>query len=93
MENVVNVFVHADLEDRIACVSRVKMCDAETARKLIERKEEERAAYYNYYTGKRWGDSRSFYRHSIVESYAISSSKNMDRVNGICALGEHFQKV
>ena len=60
MENVVNVFVHADLEDRIACVSRVKMCDAETARKLIERKEEERAAYYNYYTGKRWGDSRSY---------------------------------
>ena len=60
MENVVNVFVNADLEDRIACVSRVKMCDAETARKLIERKEEERAAYYNYYTGKRWGDSRSY---------------------------------
>jgi cytidylate kinase len=28
--------------------------------KLIERKEEERAAYYNYYTGKRWGDSKSY---------------------------------
>ena len=60
MENVVNVFIHAEMEDRIACVSRVKMCDAETARKLIERKEEERAAYYNYYTGKKWGDSRSY---------------------------------
>ena len=60
MKNVVNVFVHADLEDRIACVSRVKMCDAETARKLIERKEEERSAYYNYFTGKKWGDSRSY---------------------------------
>ena len=53
MKNVVNVFVHADLEDRIACVSRVKMCDAETATKLIERKEEERSAYYNYFTGKK----------------------------------------
>ena len=27
---------------------------------VIERKEEERAAYYNYYTGKRWGDSKSY---------------------------------
>jgi hypothetical protein len=60
MENVVNVFINADIEDRIACVSRVKMCDSDTARKLIERKEEERAAYYNYYTGKRWGDSKSY---------------------------------
>ena len=60
MENVVNVFITADMEDRIECVSKIKMCDRETARKLIERKEEERAAYYNYYTGKRWGDSKSY---------------------------------
>ncbi len=60
MENVVNVFITADMEDRIECVSKVKMCDSETARKLIERKEEERAAYYNYYTGKKWGDSKSY---------------------------------
>ncbi len=60
MKNVVNVFIHADMEDRIACVAEVKLCDKETARKLIERKEEERAAYYNYYTGKKWGDSGSY---------------------------------
>lgn len=60
MENVVDVFITADIEDRIARVSKLKMCDKETARKLIEKKEEERAAYYNYYTGKKWGDSKSY---------------------------------
>lgn len=60
MDNVVNVFITADMEDRIACVQKEKMVDAATARRLIESKEEERAGYYNYYTGKRWGDSKSY---------------------------------
>ena len=34
--------------------------DAETARKFIEQGESKRAAYYNYYTGKKWGHSESY---------------------------------
>lgn len=60
MGNVVNVFITANMEDRVARISKIKMCDEETARKLIEKKEEERAGYYNYYTGKKWGDSKSY---------------------------------
>lgn len=60
MDNVVNIFVTANVEDRIERISKLKMCDRETARKLIEKNEEERAAYYNYYTGKKWGDSKSY---------------------------------
>ena len=35
-------------------------CDRATARKLITHGETERASYYNYYTGKKWGDSSSY---------------------------------
>ena len=29
-------------------------------RKMIEREDKKRAAYYNYYTFKKWGDSSSY---------------------------------
>ena len=58
--NSVDIFVTANEEDRVARVSRSKMCDANTARKLIEKKEEERSEYYNYYTGKTWGEAKSY---------------------------------
>ena len=34
--------------------------NAEEARKFIESKESKRAAYYNYYTGKKWGAAESY---------------------------------
>lgn len=58
--NSVDIFVTANEEDRVARVSRSKMCDVNTARKLIEKKEEERSKYYNYYTGKTWGEAKSY---------------------------------
>lgn len=59
-DNVVNVFVTANMEDRIRQLCERKKCDSETARKIIENGESERASYYNYYTGKKWGDSSSY---------------------------------
>jgi cytidylate kinase len=35
-------------------------CDYDTARRKIESGESQRATYYNYYTGKRWGHSASY---------------------------------
>ncbi len=59
-ENVLNIFITADLEDRITAVSQRKDIDREAARKFIESGEETRASYYNYYTGKKWGHSESY---------------------------------
>lgn len=58
--NVVNVFITADINDRIAQLCKRRQCDPETARKLISSGEKERSSYYNYYTGKKWGDSSSY---------------------------------
>jgi len=59
-EGVINVFVTANIADRIAMVRQRHQCDEETARKIIESKESTRASYYNYYTGKKWGHSQSY---------------------------------
>ena len=59
-DNVVNIFITATLEDRIQSVMKRNNCDAETAEKIIEKKEEKRASFYAFYTGKKWGHSTSY---------------------------------
>lgn len=58
--DMVSVFITANMDDRIRQVCERRQCDEATARKIISNGEKERAAYYNYYTGKRWGDSSSY---------------------------------
>lgn len=58
--DMVSVFITANIDDRIQQVCERRKCDEITARKRITNGEKERAAYYNYYTGKRWGDSSSY---------------------------------
>ena len=58
--NRVDVFITANLADRIAQVSSRLGCDEAAARKKIASGESERSTYYNYYTGKEWGHSASY---------------------------------
>ena len=58
--NTVNIFITASMKYRIAQVMNKQHIDAEEARKFIESKESKRAAYYNYYTGKKWGAAESY---------------------------------
>lgn len=58
--NVVNIFITANMKDRIKLVCQRLGCDEKDAKKLIIDKESERASYYNYYTGKKWGHSSSY---------------------------------
>lgn len=58
--NTVNVFITASMEYRICQVMNKQHVDADAARKIIEQGESKRAAYYNYYTGKKWGAAGSY---------------------------------
>ncbi|MDT3386642.1 MAG: cytidylate kinase-like family protein [Bacteroidota bacterium] len=58
--NTFNLFVCASLEDRIDRVSERKNIDRAAAERFLRCEEEERASYYNYYTGKRWGHADSY---------------------------------
>ncbi len=59
-DNVVNIFITANMEERIRAVQERHQCDKETARKIITNKENARSSYYNYYTGKKWGHADSY---------------------------------
>ena len=58
--NTVNIFITASMEYRVSQIMLKKHLDKEEARRFIEQKESKRAAYYNYYTGKRWGAAESY---------------------------------
>lgn len=59
-KNTVSVFITANLDHRIQRVCKRHGFDRATARKYIHSKEDDRASYYNYYTGKKWGNSESY---------------------------------
>ena len=58
--NVVNVFITASMEYRIDQIMNKQHLDHDAAQRYIEQKESDRASYYNYYTGKKWGYAESY---------------------------------
>ena len=58
--NTVSVFITANLDQRIQRVCKRYNMNRAEARKYIHSREEDRATYYNYYTGKEWGHSESY---------------------------------
>ena len=56
----INIFIHADLDVRIKNVSRNLNITENKARDIINKTDKPRASYYNYYTSKKWGDSKSY---------------------------------
>ncbi len=55
-----DIFVTANIEDRIATVAEREHLSEADALKYIEKMEDARASYYNYYTGKKWGHASSY---------------------------------
>lgn len=59
-DNVVSIFIHADLEARIRRIAKqLDITDAK-ARDLISKTDKKRSSYYNYYTNKKWADADSY---------------------------------
>ena len=56
----INIFIHSDLDVRIKNVSRNLNITENKARDIINKTDKQRASYYNYYTSKKWGDSKSY---------------------------------
>lgn len=59
-KNTVNIFITASMDQRIQRVCKRHGLTRAEARKYIHRHEENRASYYNYYTGKLWGHAESY---------------------------------
>lgn len=59
-DNVINVFIYADLEKRIRRIARIYNLTDAKAKDLILKTDKKRASYYNYYTNKTWGEAKSY---------------------------------
>lgn len=56
----VNVFITADMEDRIEQVRLNTPCTPDEAADIIHKADKERADYYNFFSSGRWGNARTY---------------------------------
>ena len=56
----INIFIHADINDRAKNISKRMNITESKAKDMALKQDKQRASYYNYYTSKKWGDSRSY---------------------------------
>ncbi len=64
--DMLSVFIHADKEIRTIRVAKRNQISIEEAKKRIKNTDKHRAAYYNYYTDKVWGNAESY--HFCIDS-------------------------
>ena len=71
--NCFNIFIHAPMQNRIERITRTEPIDVKEALEKAEKINKHRAAYYNFYTDKEWGDSASY--HLSIDSSILGSEE------------------
>lgn len=66
MENCVKVFIYAPSEVRIKRVSELYNLSENKAAEQIRKTDKKRAGYYNFYSGRKWGDLDNY--HLSIDS-------------------------
>ena len=82
---LVTIFISASLESRVKRIMAGEHLSEEDARRYVEQGDRKRAAYYNYYTFKKWGDSSSY-------DLCIDSSKLDDDIDKVVDLIKYYLK-
>ncbi|MEG1613710.1 MAG: cytidylate kinase-like family protein [Clostridia bacterium] len=77
--DVINVFIHADLEHRVEHAIKYYGLNPLIAKKTIQKTDETRMKYYNYYTSHKWGIANNY-------TLCIDSSLGLETATGIIAL-------
>ena len=82
--NTVTVFISGDDPDKIANLKHRHNLDDAKAKDVMVKTDKKRASYYNYYSSKKWGDSRSY--DLCVNSSAVGIDGAVDTII-------HFSKM
>ena len=61
VEGLLKIFIHAPVEARVKNLVNNFEMDEQSARKKIAKIDKKRASYYNFYTGKGWGDPKNYH--------------------------------
>jgi len=64
-----NLFISANMNDRVRRIAELQKMTAEKARDYIEKADKRRAGYYNYFSNKEWGAADTY--HLCVNSSVL----------------------
>lgn len=78
MPGLVSVFISADMDFKVKRVTEMYGCDEEKAKDIINKTNKKRASYYNFYSNKKWADSRSY--DLCINSSAVGIENSVDLI-------------
>lgn len=87
LDCMISVFVHASLDFRISRVCDIYDVSEKEAIKQIKAIDKKRSAYYEFYTGKKWGDAAGYHLCLDVSKLGIERT-----VDAICSYIEIAQR-
>lgn len=73
-----NIFVSADMNDRIKQIAELQKMTTEKAKDYIEKTDKKRAGYYNYFSNKVWGVADSY--HLCVNSSVLGIDETVNLI-------------
>lgn len=76
--NCLNIFLSADSEERIALIASRQQISETEARKLMQRGDERRATYYNYYATGCWGEAANY--HLCINTSKLGLEKTAQSI-------------
>lgn len=76
-----NVFISADINDRIKRITGLQKTSEDKAKDIIEKTDNKRAGYYNYFSNKVWG---------AVESYHLCVNSSVLGIDETVTFLRHF---
>ena len=85
-DNVLSVFIHADLDSRIRRIARIYDLTDAKAKDMIVKTDKKRASYYNYYTSRKWGDLKSY--DMTIDSSILGIDGTVELIKSAVALKE-----
>ena len=80
----VNVFIHAPLQYRVERVKRLYEMSGGEAKDMISKIDKKRAAYYNSYSDKKWGEIGSY--HLSFDSSLLSTGDAVELIKSFAAM-------
>lgn len=80
-EKAINIFIDSDFEDRVNRAVNVYGVNPDKANDIVQKYDKQRAAYYNFYTNRRWG---------AVANYDLCINSNLLGIDGTAELLKNF---
>ena len=87
-DNLLSVFIHAPMDERIKRVVRDFGFDEHKAKDTIIKTDKRRASYYNYYSNKTWGKSSSY--HLSIDSSTLGINGSIDLIKSYVEIRENL---